>query len=139
MTKSQLISDRCHRRHARAGGYPVFKRLFTILSILNSQGVLSILKKDGAKPPARRGCSAYASESDIHKSSIFNLQFRPSTFQLPTSPTIPPSLRGVGPYGPEAEFIHLVFPGSYLPWFVCRRSSRYRNRCGTHGQWPGLL
>jgi len=33
------------------------------------------LKKDGAKPPARRGCSAYASESDIHQYSICNLQF----------------------------------------------------------------
>jgi hypothetical protein len=33
-------------------------------------------KKGGAKPPARRGCSAYASESDIHKYSIVNLQFR---------------------------------------------------------------
>ena len=30
-------------------------------------------KKDGAKPPARRGCSAYASESDIHQYSICNL------------------------------------------------------------------
>ena len=29
---------------------------------------------DRAKPPARRGCSAYASESDYHKYSIFNLQ-----------------------------------------------------------------
>jgi hypothetical protein len=37
------------------------------------------LEKDGAKPPARRGCSAYASESDINSAfvgSIFNLQFR---------------------------------------------------------------
>ena len=31
-------------------------------------------KKAGAKPPARRGCSAYASESDIDKYSICNLQ-----------------------------------------------------------------
>ena len=29
-------------------------------------------KNELAKPPARRGFSAYASESDIHKSSIFN-------------------------------------------------------------------
>ncbi len=35
----------------------------------------SLLNKDGAKPPARRGCSAYASESDIHKYSIYNLQY----------------------------------------------------------------
>ncbi len=33
---------------------------------------------DGAKPPARRGFSAYASESDNLHSSIFN---RHSTFQ----------------------------------------------------------
>ena len=33
-------------------------------------------KKDGAKPPARRGCSAYASESNIQKYSICNFQFR---------------------------------------------------------------
>jgi len=34
-------------------------------------------RKDRAKPPARRGCSAYASESDTTnlQSSIFNLQF----------------------------------------------------------------
>ncbi|MGD2015751.1 MAG: hypothetical protein PVG84_18515, partial [Desulfobacterales bacterium] len=39
--------------------------------------VESIIKKDhkkgGAKPPARRGCSAYALESEIHRSSLFNL------------------------------------------------------------------
>ena len=29
-----------------------------------------IFRKSGAKPPARRGFSAYASESDIHNSSI---------------------------------------------------------------------
>jgi hypothetical protein len=31
-------------------------------------------KRDGAKPPARRGCNAYASESDTGniQSSIFN-------------------------------------------------------------------
>jgi len=35
-------------------------------------------KKDRAKPPARRGCSAYASESDTtnHQYSIVNIQFR---------------------------------------------------------------
>ena len=35
-------------------------------------------RKDRAKPPARRGCSAYASESDTTnlQSSIVNLQFR---------------------------------------------------------------
>jgi hypothetical protein len=32
-------------------------------------------KNDGAKLPARRGFSAYALESDVHKSSIGNLQF----------------------------------------------------------------
>ena len=34
--------------------------------------ILSVLyiKKSRAKPPARKGCSAYASESDIHNSSI---------------------------------------------------------------------
>jgi len=32
-------------------------------------------KENGAKPPARRGYSAYASESDIHKYSICNLQY----------------------------------------------------------------
>jgi hypothetical protein len=33
------------------------------------------IKKGRAKPPARRGYSAYASESDIRKSSIFSLQY----------------------------------------------------------------
>jgi hypothetical protein len=35
-------------------------------------------RKDRAKPPARKGCSAYASESDTTnlQSSIFNIQFR---------------------------------------------------------------
>ncbi len=32
------------------------------------------IKDDGAEPSAHRGYSAYASESDIHKSSIFNIQ-----------------------------------------------------------------
>ena len=34
-------------------------------------------RKDRAKPPARRGCSAYASESDTTnlQSSIVNIQF----------------------------------------------------------------
>jgi hypothetical protein len=42
---------------------------------VSNLGILSILfdKKGRAKPPARRGCSAYASESDIHNSSIVNL------------------------------------------------------------------
>jgi hypothetical protein len=33
------------------------------------------IKKGAAKPPARSGLNACASESDIHKSSIFSLQF----------------------------------------------------------------
>ena len=37
-------------------------------------------KNEKSKPPARRGCSAYASESDIHKYSIFNLQLTSGHF-----------------------------------------------------------
>jgi len=42
---------------------------------VSNECILSILfvKKGRAKPPAHRGCSAYASESDIHHSSIVNL------------------------------------------------------------------
>jgi hypothetical protein len=59
--------------------------------LMTNSGILSISflkkKQSEASPPpckpmkptgwkrARRDCSAYASESDIHKSSIFNLQF----------------------------------------------------------------
>jgi hypothetical protein len=41
---------------------------------MSKEGILSILfvKKSRAKPPARRGYNAYASESDIHNSSIVN-------------------------------------------------------------------
>ncbi len=35
------------------------------------------ISNDGAKPPARSGCNAYASESDFHKSSF---DIRPSSF-----------------------------------------------------------
>jgi hypothetical protein len=45
-------------------------QLITI-EYLKSGGFL--FHKDGAKPPARKGCSAYASESDIHKYSILRL------------------------------------------------------------------
>jgi len=39
---------------------------------------IDINRKDRAKPPARRGCSAYASESDTTnlQYSIVNIQFR---------------------------------------------------------------
>jgi hypothetical protein len=71
-------------------GIQSLKRLFTILSILNSQGILSILKKDGAK----RHPQIFNLQS-----SIFNSDFRiptsdfripPSTFPLPNSPTVFP-------------------------------------------------
>jgi len=41
---------------------------------MSKECILSILfvKKSRAKPPARRGFSAYASESDFHHSSIVN-------------------------------------------------------------------
>jgi hypothetical protein len=58
-------------------------RSLKVISLLSMQKKMAkdifTLKKDGAKPPARRGCSAYASESDINSASggsIFNLQFR---------------------------------------------------------------
>jgi hypothetical protein len=37
--------------------------------------------KNKAKPPARRGCSAYASESDVHNSSIVILHSKGSTLR----------------------------------------------------------
>jgi hypothetical protein len=64
-------------------GIQSLKQLFTILSILNSQGILSILKKDGAK----RHPQIFNLQSSI-PTSAFRLPT--STFPLPNSPTVFP-------------------------------------------------
>ena len=52
--------------------------IYTIARLNVLKMLPNFYRKDRAKPPARRGCNAYASESDTInlQSSIVNIQFR---------------------------------------------------------------
>jgi hypothetical protein len=78
---------------------------------MSEECILSILKKDFAKPPAHRGCSAYASESDsiLRHSSIVirhSTNFTQVAIALPT----PPLVRNSATHTTQSRNLHPVTP-----------------------------
>jgi hypothetical protein len=76
---------------------------------MSKEFILSILKKDFAKPPAHRGCSAYASESDSilrHSSIVIPRSFTQVAIALPT----PPLVRNSATHTTQSRNLHPVTP-----------------------------
>jgi hypothetical protein len=77
--------------------------------------VSNLNREDRAKPPARRGCRAYASESDNHKSSTFNLQS-----SIPAWPDIGIVIKKVVPFPGRLETFILPPIASTVLWAIAK-------------------